>query len=171
MVTPEEPQQADDFTKTLPAYPFSTRFAPGVIPHTSGANVPACMARPRVARQTSETTNVRCCINVLGLACGAVAPGQHGYPRASKTELRDRPQPTIMAPCLMVAPGRPFVHLVIPSRRPRWEAVEPTDPQISLSTFIEVTQSHPLGATVARLPDPIGLASDGGGEGWRPSSW
>jgi len=52
-----------------------------------GEFVPTCMARPHVARQTSKTTNVRCCINVLGLKCGAVAPGQHGYPRASKTEL------------------------------------------------------------------------------------
>src|SRR5215475_6785018 len=25
-----------------------------------------------------------------------------------------------MAPSLAVAPGRPFVHLLIPSRRPRW---------------------------------------------------
>ena len=37
--------------------------------------VPGCMARPRVARQTSKTTNVRCCINVLGLACGACRSG------------------------------------------------------------------------------------------------
>src|SRR2546426_532191 len=37
--------------------------------------VPQCMARPRVARQTSKTTNVRCCINVLGLVCGACCSG------------------------------------------------------------------------------------------------
>jgi hypothetical protein len=48
--------------------------------------VPRCMARPRVARQTSKTTNVRCCINVLGLVCGALAPGHHGYPRASEAD-------------------------------------------------------------------------------------
>ncbi len=40
-----------------------------------GSLVPICMARPRVARQTSKTTNVRCCINVLGLACGACRSG------------------------------------------------------------------------------------------------
>ena len=27
-----------------------------------------------------------------------------------------------VAPSLAVAPGRPFVHLLIPSRRPRWES-------------------------------------------------
>jgi hypothetical protein len=33
--------------------------------------------------------------------------------------LLERPQRAIMAPSLLVAPGRPFVHLFIPSRRPR----------------------------------------------------
>lgn len=34
----------------------------------------------------------------------------------------------------------------------------------------DIRLSHPLGAAVARLPKRS-VASDGGGEGWRASSW
>ena len=57
--TAEVPQQADRNHGTA----------------ANGRSVPQCMARPRVARQTSKTTNVRCCINVLGLVCGACCSG------------------------------------------------------------------------------------------------
>jgi len=61
---------------------------------------------------------VRAASMVSGLWRGAVAPGHHGYPR-SQTDLRRRPQRAGALSSLLAAPGRPFVHLFIPSRRPR----------------------------------------------------
>jgi hypothetical protein len=41
--------------------------------------------------------------------------------RAHPRLLGERPQRAKLAPSLLVAPGRPFIHLFIPSRRPRRE--------------------------------------------------
>jgi hypothetical protein len=50
-----------------------------------GRSVPICMARPRGTRWTSKIDERESCINVSGLRSGAIAPGHHGYPRASET--------------------------------------------------------------------------------------
>src|SRR2546429_2430275 len=51
--------------------------------------VPEYMSRPRVARQTSKTTNVRCCINVLGLGVEQLlraSMGIRAHPRLTSGE-------------------------------------------------------------------------------------
>jgi len=40
--------------------------------------------------------------------------------RAHPTLTNGKTSKAILAPSLAVAPGSPFVHLLIPSRRPRW---------------------------------------------------
>ena len=48
-------------------------------------DVPGCMARPRGTRWTSKIDERESCINLSGLRSGAIAPGHHGYPRASES--------------------------------------------------------------------------------------
>ena len=43
--------------------------------------------------------------------------GIRAHPRLTSCEAS---KGAIVAPSLAVAPGSPFVHLLIPSRRPRW---------------------------------------------------
>ena len=51
------------------------------------------------------------------------APGHHGYPRASRLT-SGKASKAKLAPSLVVAPGRPFVHLFIPSRRLGGKAID-----------------------------------------------
>jgi len=62
------------------------------------------------------------CINVSGLWSGAICSGPSWVSARIRGWLAERPRRAIMAPSLLVAPGRPFVHLFIPSRRPRRES-------------------------------------------------
>src|SRR5947208_6320236 len=104
-------------------------------------------------------------LEVIGLALlypalerNVCVPGHHGYPRASDLilgkALKGRSCHQITD-----ATARPFLHLLIPARRPRRE---------SRLSSRGVSLSRPLGATVARSPNP---ASEGGDVGRRPSPW
>jgi hypothetical protein len=84
--------------------------------------VPKCMARPCGARWRSEIDERESCNNVLGLCSGAFCSGPAWVSARIRGSLAERPHRAILAPSLLVAPGRPFVHLFIPSRRPRQES-------------------------------------------------
>ena len=69
-----------------------------------------------------------------------------------------------MAPSLWVAPGRPFVHLVIPSRRPRWELVEQTPQSLTfdvrLMTGFELASTDPAAkSTIVAVLDKLERAN------------
>jgi hypothetical protein len=64
-----------------------------------------------------RTTNVKSCLKVSGLSSGALNFRPTWISARIRVLLAERPRWAIMAPSLMVAPGRPFVHLFIPSRR------------------------------------------------------
>src|SRR6516165_3954573 len=80
------------------------------------------MARPRGARRISKSDERESCINVSGLLVEQILLRTIMGIRAHPGSLGERPRRAILAPSLVVAPGRPFVHLFIPSRRPRWES-------------------------------------------------
>ena len=104
-------------------------------------------------------------LEVIGLALlypalerNVCVPGHHGYPRASDLIL-GKALKGQSGHQFRDATARPFLHLLIPARRPRRE---------SRLNALGVSLSRPLGATVARSPNP---ASDGGDVGRRPSPW
>src|SRR6516164_3315655 len=78
------------------------------------------MARPRGARRISKSDERESCINVSGLLVEQILLRTIMGIRAHPGSLGERPRRAILAPSLVVASGRPFVHLFIPSRRPRW---------------------------------------------------
>jgi hypothetical protein len=53
------------------------------------------------------------CINVSGLLSGAICSGPSWVSARIRGSLGERPQRAKLAPSLLVAPGRPFIHLFI----------------------------------------------------------
>ena len=65
-----------------------------------------------------RSANVRAASMYQASEVEQFAPGHHGF-RAHPRLTSGKTSKAILAPSLLVAPGRPFVHLFIPSRRPR----------------------------------------------------
>src|SRR4030095_15822148 len=127
--------------------------------------VPECMARPCGARWRSERANVRAASMYSASEVERLRSAPRWVSARIQGWLAEKPRGVILAPSLLVAPGRPFVHLLIPSRRPRWE---PRLPQPLMFDVRGPTLSHPLGATVARSPLWRATVVE---RGWRLSPW
>ena len=82
------------------------------------------MVRPRVARRFRRVGGERSCINVSGLWIGAVVLRAIMDISARAFSLTDRPQPGHVGHQCAHALGRPNLHLVSSSRRPRLETVD-----------------------------------------------
>src|ERR1700726_2637031 len=99
------------------------------------SNVPGCMAPAvRCKTETPRPTNVRAATmyqasNVEHLLRAIMGIRAHPRLTSGKTSLGHH------APSLLVAPGRPFVHLFIPSRRPRWESCRLLNYSVSVLMF------------------------------------
>jgi hypothetical protein len=84
-----------------------------------GANhMTQCMVRPRVARRFQRAGGKRSCINVSGLWLEAMLRAIMDI-SAPVTSLADRPWTGHLGHQFSQAPGRPNLHLVSFSRRPR----------------------------------------------------
>ena len=84
-----------------------------------GPNLTQCMVRPCSQEDFFELADVRSCINVSGLRLEHVALRAIMDINARATSLPDRPRTGHLGHQFRTRPGRPILHLVLSSRRPR----------------------------------------------------
>src|SRR4029453_16788421 len=155
--------QAFNGSVVLPVagYDYNSDWTPllaGLSPAGMAASL-AALARPCGARWSCERANVRAASMYSASEVERLCSGPRWVSARIQGLLPERPHEVIMAPSLWVAPGRPFVHLLIPSRRPSVGTYE------QASSVSDVLTSE--GSRKAIPSEPPSLARPCGERRWR----